>query len=412
MILRARYVLDARITPRDDYAVRIDGERIVEVGPARSICGEDAIDLGDALLMPGFVNAHTHLELGFAAGAVPPSPDFVDWLRRLLVVIRAAASDETAVTEAVASGLRASLESGVTLLGDITRDPYRTRPAIAGEGRRPAVVSFGEVIAFGGILPQADEKVLAALDRANARDDLTIGISPHAPYTVHRDVLDACVRHARSTSSPLCIHAAESLEEERYLLEGDGPLRDYFVELGLWSADMEPAGCRSILYLDRTGALGPGCLLAHCNYVSDEEIARLAETGTHVVFCPRTHAAFSHDPHPFRKMLEAGVSVCLGTDSLASNPDLSILNEMRFVQRAHEELPPQTLFKMATQAGAEALGRGDETGAIEAGRRADLAVIPLDQDGPGDPIENILASVASPALVIVGGRVVELSDRD
>lgn len=406
MIFRAKYVLDYELQPRENFAVHIEGGRIVAVGPFRGGDADTVVDLGDVLLGPGFVNAHTHLELGFAAGAAPPAGDFVDWLRRLLPLLLRPGVDEAAARGA-RDGLRACLEAGTTLVGDITRDPYAVRPVIAAANPRPAVVSFGEVLAFGALLPRADERIIAAFDSRWAGGDLHIGVSPHATYTVEAGVLESCLGHAAAQGAPVCIHAAESREEERYTFYGDGPLRDFFVEIGLWQPTMTPLGCRPVEYLARNGALRSTTLLAHCNYVSDAEIERLAASGTSVAYCPRTHAAFGHPPHRFREMLARGVHVCLGTDSLASNPDLSILEEMRFLRRHHDDLDASTIFTLATCAGAKALGFGEITGKLQAGMRADLVAVPLDPQGLPDPRENVLRSALEPGACVVAGKLVD-----
>lgn len=402
MIVRAKYLLDRKFTVRDNVAVRIRDGAIVEL--ADDLTGEEVLDLGDALLMPGLVNAHTHLELGYAAGKVAPSADFVDWLRRLLVEIRSTGTDDDTVAASVRAGLRASIEAGVTLLGDISRAPDRVRPVLAAEMDRPAVVSFGEVLAFGTILANADAQVISAFDTRFVRDDLRVGVSPHATYSVEEAVLDACIRHAHKQDAPVCIHTAEAREEERYLRDGDGPLRDYFVELGLWDSSMTPIGCRPLEYIERNGALHPTTLLAHGNYLSDDEIERVANAGSSVAYCPRTHHAFGHDPHPFRRMLDAGVNVCLGTDSLASNPDLSVLEEMRFVHRTHPSLDPRKIMAMGTKAGAQALGMAEIAGELRPGARADLIAIPLDPTGPTQPLDNVLENNSQPRLTLAAGK--------
>jgi cytosine/adenosine deaminase-related metal-dependent hydrolase len=389
MIIRAKYLIRHDMAALENAAIRIDNGRIAEIGTPREIGGIDDTDLGECVLLPGFVNAHTHLELSFAAGRVPPTRDFTDWLRRLLTVIRGV-DDFAVFARSVEDGLRESIRAGTTLLGDITRRPDITRPTVASFPSAPAVVSFGEVIALGTLREKAEIAMKAACDTTHAHDNPASAISPHAPYTVEPDVLARCVRCARARHFRICVHAAETEDEMRFLLDGDGPLRDFFKESGVWTETMSPAGCRSIEYLDRAGALGHETLLAHANYVNDEEIDRLAATGAHVAYCPRTHSAFGHPPHPFPRMLARGVNVCLGTDSLASNPSLSILDEMRHIRRLFPEISAALILSMGTAAGAEALGRQGLTGSLRPGLRADLVVVPLDPHGPDDPLTNVL----------------------
>lgn len=375
MIYRAAHVLDAELRIRTDWAVRVAGRNIVETGPATGFRGEGGIDLGDVLLMPGWVNAHTHLELGFLRGSVPPSADFADWLRRLLARLRAVPGEIPEVDACVRAGLDASRRAGTTLLGDITRNPVQTRRVIASVGDRPAALSFGEVIAVGGLRDRLEQRITAALAAGHAADDLAVGVSPHAPYTVEPDAIRACVQQAQARGLRVCIHAAESEQEVLFTCAGRGPLRDFLTELGLWDQRVPVAGCRPVELLDRCAALGPGTLLAHCNYVTDAEIERLAESRTSVVYCPRTHAAFGHAPHRFVEMLARGVNVCLGTDSLASNPSLSVGEEVAYLGRAHPGLDPAMLVRMGTVNGAIALGLGETAGVVTPGRRADLIAL-------------------------------------
>jgi len=375
MIYRAAHVLDADLHVRTDWAVRVAGRNIVETGPATAIRGKYGVDLGDVLLMPGWVNAHTHLELGFLRDSVPPSADFADWLRRLLARLRAVPDAMPEVDACVRAGLGASRRAGTTLLGDITRNPAETRGVIASVRDRPAALSFGEVIAVGGLRDRLEQRIAAALAAGHAADDLVIGVSPHAPYTVGPDAMRACVQQARVRGLRVCIHAAESEQEVLFTSAGRGPLRDFLAELGLWDQRVPVAGCRPVELLDRCAALGPGTLLAHCNYVTDAEIERLAESRTSVVYCPRTHAAFGHAPHRFVEMLQRGVNVCLGTDSLASNPSLSVGEELAHLRRVHLGLDPAILVRMGTVNGAIALGLADTTGVVRPGRRADLIAL-------------------------------------
>jgi len=408
MIIRAKYTYLPNQRIAENVAVTIDQGVIRSFDSANSR-GDDVLDLGDALLLPGLVNAHTHLELGFAAGNVEPGHDFADWLRRLVVQLRSATPRD--FDRAIQAGLSDSLAAGVTTLGDITRRPSITRATIAGVGVRPAVISFGEVIAYGTLRGVAANRISEAIDDSHASASLRIGISPHAPYTVEPAIIRRCAETARRYHLPVCIHAAETREELRYARQLDGPLRDFSVELGLWDDDVPPIEGSPIALLDRCDALGQRALLAHCNYVTDDDIGMIGDRGAHVAYCPRTHMAFGHPPHPLPRLLDAGVNVCLGTDSLASNPDLSILSELRYAARQFPDIPPAALIDMATINGATALGLGDTTaiggtGAIEADRLADLIAIPVDTSRQDHVLEAIVGGNATICFCCVGGRIV------
>lgn len=399
MILRAKYVLDANLQPIDGGFVHVEGTRIAEVGKGKKVGHREPIDCGDVLLIPGLVNAHTHLELGGLAGAVAPTHDFTDWLRRLVPRMRTVETDQAAIEAAICSGLENSLAAGTTLLGDISRFSSATRKAISEFMPRPAVVSFGEVLGVGNV----DELLHQSIDRNFESPDLICGISPHSTYTVPPETMSKCVEAGISHEMRMCIHAAESAEEEELLSDGTGPLRTFLESVGAWDSSREAMRQRPIKYLEHAKALGPRTLLAHCNYVNDTEIDLLARTQTSVAYCPRTHHAFGHPPHRFPDMLKAGINVCLGTDSLASNPSLSILDEMRFLHKERPDVSTKIILRMATTAGAKALGFENLTGALQHGMRADFAAIPLDQNGPTDPLENMLTGTSSPRFCVVAG---------
>jgi cytosine/adenosine deaminase-related metal-dependent hydrolase len=412
MILRAKYVLNADFRPIDNGFVRIESQRIVTVGTFKGATDEDLVDCGEALLMPGLVNAHTHLELGGLHHLVSPTHDFVAWLRRLAPMMRSMSADHEQIEASTRTGLQRSLEGGTTQVADISRFAAITRKTIAEIDSRPSVTSFGEVLGSSSVNPH--ELVEQSADLQHRSATLALGISPHATYSVPHETMLKCIDVAAALRAPLCIHAAESLAEEEFLLNGTGPLRDFLESMGACDSSYVPFGVRPIEFLNRSCALKPNTLLAHCNYVNDDEIKLLAEKETSVAYCPRTHYAFGHPPHRFADMLRAGVNVCLGTDSLASNPSLSMLEEIRFLRSHRPDASVETILRMATIGGGKALsgralgdralGAKDGAGGLTAGSRADLIAVPIDPTGPTDPLDNILASTHQPAHCVVAGN--------
>jgi cytosine/adenosine deaminase-related metal-dependent hydrolase len=197
---------------------------------------------------------------------------------------------------------------------------------------------------------------------------------------------------------PVAIHLAETAAELELLAEHRGPFVALLQELGVWSPDGLVRGAEDVLHLTR----GPNRVLyVHGNFLPPD--ATIPPNGA-VVYCPRTHAAFGHPPHPFRDMLARGVRVALGTDSLASNPDLDLLAEARFLHRLYPDFPGEKLLHMATLAGAEALGWADETGSLTPGKSADLVVIPLSPGADGDPHRLVFASDQPVGRVLWRGR--------
>ncbi|MCH7526837.1 MAG: amidohydrolase family protein, partial [Planctomycetes bacterium] len=214
----------------------------------------------------------------------------------------------------------------------------------------------------------------------------------------------ACVEAAERLDLRLCMHLAESLDEAEFTRTGQGRYREHLERLGVCDESIECSGTTPVGLAEECGVLSDRAVLAHCNYVTQEEIELLASRKVHVAYCPRTHAAFGHAPHPFRSMLEAGVNVCVGTDSLASNPSLSVLDEIRHIRRVHPDMDGHVLLEMATIRGARALGLDDQIGTLTTGKSADITVVPFDTLGPDDPVENILCSTMSPLATYVRGR--------
>ncbi|MCP4594207.1 MAG: amidohydrolase family protein, partial [bacterium] len=335
MILKAKHVIPvagagglSRRAVIDNGLVEIHETRIVDVRPSKPHeRGSSIIDCGDAVLLPGFVNAHTHLELSHLQGKVTPvvpvaaevgDSVFTGWLRRLLAEMRSAPDEESGLAAAANEGAAFSLRAGVTTVGDITRRPDITRPVL--RAGRLRVVSFGEVIALGALREKLRPRLDAALDRTHDSDRLNAAVSPHAPYTCDRRALRACKEAASAEKARLCMHLAESPEETLCTEHGRGPLVDLLRSVGVWNDSVKTPGLAPVEYADLLGLLSPRTLLAHVNYLSDADLDRLARSGVHVAYCPRTHAAFGHAPHRFGEMLSAGINVCIGTDSLASTP--------------------------------------------------------------------------------------------
>ncbi len=217
------------------------------------------------------------------------------------------------------------------------------------------------------------------------------GLSPHAPYSVHPELLDRVLRLAKAANVPVAMHLAESGEELELLASGTGPFRQLLEHLGVWAPEVFPGGWRPLDYLKRL-ADAPVALIIHGNYLDPEEIDFLADhrANMSLVYCPRTHAYFRHARYPLAEMLARGVNVALGTDSRASNPDLSMWAELRFAAHTHREVPPAAILEMATVAGARALGIDAEVGTLEPGKLANLVVVDLPAALAGDPHQLLL----------------------
>jgi cytosine/adenosine deaminase-related metal-dependent hydrolase len=212
------------------------------------------------------------------------------------------------------------------------------------------------------------------------------GMSPHAPYSVRRTLFERVAELSAEWPFPVAVHLAETLDESQLMKEQSGPLVPFLEELGAWDPDGVVESAEQVIEIFSPT---PNALMVHGNYLNP---ATPIATGQSIVYCPRTHAEFGHSPHPFREFLARGVRVALGTDSLASNPDLNMLAEARFVHQRCPNLPGDVLLRMATRFGADALGFGHITGSLVPGKSADLIVIPVEERKVVDPHDLIWES--------------------
>lgn len=383
----ARWLLPAAGEPLQNAVLEIAQGSIVSLGAGRKA----DIDFGNAVILPGFVNCHTHLDLTGLRGLNPPGDDRTEWLMNVIRFRRSLTEDE--IDNFVAQGLAETLRHGTTLIGDITGDGRSWR-TIAESPIRAIV--YREMLG----LPkeraeQAWQKAQSWLGESTATDRCRPGLSPHAPYSTRTSL----IRAAGSAGVPVAIHLAEFLEERELLEEQSGPFKKFLQELGVW----DPLGlARSPEHVIRLLNGSEPTLLVHGNYLAPT--APIPDHAT-VVYCPRTHESFGHQPHPVSDLLHRGVRVALGTDSLASNPDLSMLGEMRFLHAVRPDLPARTIVEMATSVGAAALGWLDRTGTLEPGKFADFTVVPLPLED-SDPLEMLLESAHDVAETWIAGRCV------
>ncbi|HEX5442992.1 MAG TPA: amidohydrolase family protein [Pirellulales bacterium] len=364
--------------------VTIDAGRIFAVG--REPDGCKAIDLGDVALLPGLVNPHTHLEFSDCEAPLgAPGMPFPRWVPEVIQW----RAGQIAGKPAVPRGLDESAQAGVTTLGEIATPGWS--PAAFGN-RPPRATVFLEAIGLARSL--VDQKLAEAhehLQRAAGQRHWRPGLSPHAPYTVRPELFERLVDLASGAGVPVAFHLAESQEEIELLATGGGRFRDVLSELGVWDSTAIPRGTRPLDYLRRLADRRVRALVIHGNYLDDEEIGVLAKHADRltVVYCPRTHAYFQHRRHPLPRLLAAGARVAVGTDSRASNPDLNLWEELRFILRAFPELSPEAVLRMGTIDAAWALGEGDVIGSLEVGKRADLTIVPLEGGELRDPYEGL-----------------------
>jgi aminodeoxyfutalosine deaminase len=386
----ARWIFPVDGPPLERATLTIRGDRLV----AAEACGRRTpdVDLGNVAILPGLVNAHTHLDLSDLRGKIPPTSDVTHWLRSVIAHRRRQTPED--IQAAIAAGIAESLRFGTTLIGDI-----------ASRGLSWNVLRSAPLrsIVFYELLGLAKERVRQAMHEVRnwlqfVEPTATCrpGVSPHAPYSVGRNLFAHARELAKTESLPLAVHLAETAAELSLLRDRSGPFPEFLKQLGVWD--------ETELVHDTDEAMslcGPHSLFIHGNYLT--ESAQFPEAST-VVYCPRTHAAFGHPPHPFVSLLQRGINVALGTDSLASNPDLDVLAEARFVRARYPDADPAAILRMATLNGARALGWENETGSLTPGKSADFVVLRLPDRDVADPHDLVLHSTLSPERVLYRGQ--------
>lgn len=391
MLYTARWVLPVAGPPLASGVVSVSGEHVTAITPSGELAAD--IDFGNAAILPGFVNAHTHLDLSGLRGQCPPQPDFTAWLRAVVAHRRSQTPERIAAD--IQAGIAECLACGTTLMGDILAQG-NSWPLLAQSPLRAVV--FLELL---GLTEQRAAAALAAaktwLNSLPESDRCRAGLSPHAPYSVRHSLFEQTSALGSAQQLPLAVHLAETRAELQLLESHTGPFQSFLERLGVW----DPAALARSPD-DVIARCGKGRrLFIHGNYL--DASTALPPEGT-VVYCPRTHAAFGHEPHPFREFLKRGVRVALGTDSLASNPDLNVLAEARFLHQRFPDVPGRDLLRMITLAGAEALGWADETGSLAPGKSADFVVLPLPDCDAADPHDLLFESDFAVRTVFFRGR--------
>jgi aminodeoxyfutalosine deaminase len=394
--VQARWIVPVDRPPIADGIVSVADGRIVTIG--ENFSGRPPIDLGDVAVLPAFVNAHTHLEFSLLEKPLgTPEMPFTDWIgevvgwrHRLAAQFAVDVAGLAAYRRsAIAAGLAESRRAGVAAIGEI---------AMAGCPLDAYGVEAGvSVVALLELLGRAEHQVGPLLDRAAAHVEslrrggsVRPGLCPHATYSVHPELLRRACALSAAEDIPVAIHVAESLQELALLESHSGTLVDLLVQLKAWYPVELPRGMRPLDYLESLQNAHRS-LVIHGNYLAADEIDFLASRRERmsVVFCPRTHAYFGHEPYPLLDMLRAGVRVAVGTDSRASNPDLSILAELRHVAQRRPRPDLAEILKMGTQSAAEALGIESDYGSIAVGKRAQFVAVPIFERRK-DPVEQVL----------------------
>jgi cytosine/adenosine deaminase-related metal-dependent hydrolase len=409
----ARWLLPIAAPPVRDGAVVVEDGRIAWVGPSALAAAPHHEHLGEAVLLPGLVNAHTHLELTGLRGFLEGLP-FGDWLRALTAVRRDVLSFEDLV-DAARLGVAEALRAGVTTLADCSASGAPLR-ALVDAGARGRVY----LEAFGPDPAQAAASMDALRDAVTRFGPATtarvgLGVSPHAPYTVSPTLYAAIAGYARAEALPVATHVAESVAEVAYVRDGGGPFAE---RLRARRIAVAGTGDSPVGLLERAGLLGPSVLLIHAIHVDERDLARIAHGGAGVVHCPISNAKLGQGIAPVAAMRAAGIPLGLGSDSVASNDAMDLVQEARqavllqsLARGVPDALSAHEALSLATVGGARALGLPGGAGTLSPGAPADLAAFRLDAPevhplhDPAVGLVHVLGSGRRAALTMVDGRV-------
>jgi len=349
-----------------------NGELIIDDGKILEISTQsgnkktsDALDLSDCLLMPGFVNAHCHLSLTALEKKLSPSDSFADWIREL-IPLNSALDDESRI-RGIHAGAKEMKRSGVTALGDYVAEPELLQ-VMGGLGFRS--VLFLETIGFHSEKARVlCEKVEEVLKSQSYSPLCRLGLAPHAPYSVSPDLFRHLAQLAEQYHCPLSCHVAETKEESRFLVIGDNSLEELLKERSAWDPQWQPPYKTPMQYLSSLEILDR-LIAVHCNFVSDD-LDIMEEKKVSPVFCPKSTEWFGRTEFmPVRALLDRGMTVALGTDSLASNNSLNFFDELRMADKLLPDVSRREILTMATRSGGEALGL--QCGQLACGQQADL----------------------------------------
>ena len=392
----ASWVLPIAGRPIRDGWVAVEDGRVASLGEGTRSSAETR-DLGRVAIFPGLVNAHTHLELSHLHEEVPPAADFVTWIRAVVAARRRDPDPNAShVVEAVKKGIDEAVRCGTALVGDISNTlvpvEMLTRSPLAG-------VVFYELIRFNspdpvGVVDQARHR----MSTLTVTDRVRVSLAAHAPYSVSPQLFQA-IRHAVDDGrlGPCSVHLSESTDEVEFIKTGGGPWRSFLQDVGAWDPAWRPPGGSPVQYLDECGFLSAHLLAVHGVQMTVSDLTCLAAHGTTLVTCPRSNLRTGAGVPPVAEFYQSGVRIAIGTDSLASTPDLNLFAELAALRRLAPAVPASAFLDSATRQGARALGFDADYGTIEPGKRARLLAISVPDIV--DDVEEYLVSGIQPEQI-------------
>jgi cytosine/adenosine deaminase-related metal-dependent hydrolase len=379
---RARWVFPPESEPISDATMIVVDGILTDITTQHV---PTAKDLGSAAILPGLVNAHVHLEFSSLSAPIAPPLPFTDWIRS---VIRSRQTEDSRESSLLA-GIQECLQTETTAVGEIATSPLSTKQL---DDCSLAGVVFHEVIGISEQAAREKGNQLTDLltEYRPQRDQMNLGLSPHAPYSVHPDLLQKIVQLSRSEHCPLAMHLAENRAERELIGSCEGEFRSFLEEIELWPGDVWQE-FRTINDYLRLLAQADSALIVHGNDFQSNEIEFLAtQSQMSVVYCPRTHAYFQHSQHPLPHLLNHDINVALGTDGRSSNPDLDLWQDARHVRQTFPDLSPREVINLATTNGVRALKLPSD--GLTLGEQARWSVISVDrQSSESDPWHLLFA---------------------
>ncbi|MDO8682525.1 MAG: amidohydrolase [Armatimonadota bacterium] len=406
MIYKAKHVLPITSEPVDNGEILVRDDRIEAVGPglALSYPTEPIHDFGEAILMPGLVNTHTHLDYTILRGAIDDLP-LLPWIRKITEYALMMQPEQFRWSAFL--GAAELIQAGITTIADASFSG-KALDAVLESGLRGIV--YQEVFGYqtedfseelDTLKAQIDELAPSATSKAR------IGVSPHSIYTVSAGLLTAVREYAHKQGLPISIHVAESEAERDFCAKGEGDIARMYKQYGMeWACP----GVSPVQYLYDLGLLGEKTIAAHCVHVDEDDVRLLAATRTGVAHCPKSNSKLGVGVAPLPAMLNAGIRLGLGSDSAVSSNTLDIFDEIRFailLQRANKCSPAifgaKSMVEAATIGGARALSMEKEIGSIQPGKKADLVAVDVSKakSFPDRDSYTLLAYCASPSDVLM-----------
>ena len=400
MIIRAKVVVTMDGPPIENGAVAISEDRIDDVGRfsdiAKTRAGEDVVDLGEQAVLPGLINAHCHLDYTCLRGKIPRQKSFTDWIRAINAEKAKLAAED--YVGSINEGFAEAKRFGTTTIANLT-----AFPELVSQIKAPIRTWwFAELI---DVRDPSHASEIVDLAIGHLKSQGNWGLAPHAPFTASANLYSRCEKIAPL----LTTHLAESREEMSMFRNASGELYDFLKDIGRDMGDCGE-GTPVATFFQRAGPSRTGTgnrpyVLVHLNELAEDDFVLLEKTGLafSIVHCPRSHAYFEHSPFEFQKLRDLGFNICLGTDSLASNDDLSLFAEMRAFQKDFPDVLPEKIVEMAMVSPARALQQEKLLGKIARDFAADLIAVPLTK--PTSVFEEIVEFDGAVRWSMVGGRI-------